>query len=292
MVGSRSRSRRRSARGTGTSPALSHDGKRLYAFEGDGSLIAVDAATGAILYSRSVGGVPASPSAAPGGEVYLLARERLVKVDGPTGEILWERTYHDFAKERLPSVSRLWPFVKTGEPEAAINSVVTITGSVVWTSLSLGWTLDLFGTEFFHPRACYLVALDPATGDLLAAYGLPDTSEGGISVGPGGELYLDMLAVQASLAAGAPYRWFLPAAMRMPRARGGIVAFRPTAGDSVGDPGASPDRIDGPESADGARSLDEQPRVALPNSDAGRDGPRLRADRKIAGWQGPESARD
>jgi hypothetical protein len=73
------------------------------------------------------------------------------------------------------------------------------------------------------------VAIDPATGDLLGHQPIPDTSEGGISVGHGGQLYLDILAVQASLAAGAPYRWLLPGVMRTPPPRGGLVAFEPVA---------------------------------------------------------------
>ena len=46
-------------------------------------------------------------------------------------------------------------------------------------------------------------------------------------MGHGGELYLDLLAVQASLAAGAPYRWLLPGVMRTPPPRGGLIAFEP-----------------------------------------------------------------
>ncbi len=213
--------------GTGTSPAISHDGRQVFAFEGDGSLIALDAATGALLYSKDLGGVPASPSTDPAGAVYMLARERLVKVDGPSGEVLWDRQYAEFAAEHLPRVSRFWPFVVSGEPVAAIDSVVTITENVIWTSLVLGWELEIFGRELIHQRETHLVALDPGTGDLIASYPIPDTSEGGISVGPGGELYLDLLAVQGSIAAGAPYRWLLPRVMRTPKATGGIVAFHP-----------------------------------------------------------------
>lgn len=219
--------------GTGTSPAISHDGRRVFAFEGDGSLIALDANTGALLYQREVGGVPASPSTAPDGSVYLLARERLVKVDGASGDVVWERTYPAFAAEHLPELSDWWPFVVSGKPVAAIDSVVTITENVIWTSLVLGWEIDVFGNELIHQRRTFLVALDPETGDILASYPIPDTSEGGISVGPNGELYLDILAVQASIAAGAPYLWLMPEAMETPKARGGIVAFRPVTGESA-----------------------------------------------------------
>ena len=217
--------------GTGTSPAISHAGDRLFAFEGDGSLIALDAESGELLYQKELGGVPASPATGPDGEVYLLAAERLVKVDGASGEVLWERSYPEFAAQHLPTVSSLWPFVKSGEPVASIDSVVTITKNTIWTSLVLGWELRVFGNEVIQQRETHLVALDPANGDILASYPIPDTSEGGISVGPGGELYLDILALNASISAGAPYRWLLPSVMRTPKARGGLVAFRPVAAD-------------------------------------------------------------
>ncbi len=213
--------------GTGTSPAISHDGKRVFAFDGDGDLLAFDAQTGEVMFSAEVGGVPASPSSGPDGAVYALAHERLVKLDGRTGETLWARSYHEVARQVLPTVSKWWPFVVSGEPVAAIDSVVTITEQVIFTSLVLGWDLRVFGREFMHCRSTLLVALDPVSGDLLSRYPLPDTSEGGISIGHDGQLYLDILAIQASIAAGAPYRWLLPRAMRTPPPRGGLVAFEP-----------------------------------------------------------------
>lgn len=215
--------------GTGTSPAISSDGRRVYAFDGKGDVLAFDARSGEVLFSAAVGAVQASPSVAPDGSVYALARERLVKLDGRSGEILWERSYHELGREHLPTVSSWWPFVESGEPIGAIDSVVTISEGVLWTSVVMGWEMDVFGREFIHQHSTRLVALDPATGDLLADYPIPDTSEGGISVGHQGQLYLDILAIQASIAAGAPYRWLLPGAMRTPPPRGGIVAFEPVA---------------------------------------------------------------
>jgi outer membrane protein assembly factor BamB len=221
--------------GTGTSPAISHDGSRVFAFDGDGDVLAFDAETGQVIFRSEVGGVPASPSVGPDGAVYALARERLVKLDGRTGEILWTRTYHEVARQMLPTVSRWWPFVVSGEPVTAIDSVVTITDGVIFTSLVLGWDLKVFGREFMHCRSTQLVALDPGNGDVLSRYPLPDTSEGGISVGHEGQLYLDILAIQASISAGAPYRWLLPRAMRTPPPRGGLVAFEPVSDPSAGE---------------------------------------------------------
>ena len=70
-----------------------------------------------------------------------------------------------------------------------------------------------------------LIALKPEDGSLIASYPLPDTSEGGITVGPKGELYLDMLAAIASTSHHAGYQWILPSEVRMPEPVGGLVAF-------------------------------------------------------------------
>lgn len=219
--------------GTGTSPAISADGERVFAFDGEGNVMAFDATTGEVLFTTPIGGVPASPSVDNDGSVYALARERLVKLDGRSGEVLWERNYDDLARRHLPTVSSWWPFVVSGVPTSAIDSVVTITEDVIWTSVVMGWDMNVFGRAFFHPRNTRLVSLDPATGDLLTDYPIPDTSEGGISVGHQGQLYLDILAIQASIAAGAPYRWLLPEAMQTPPPTGGIVAFEPVTGDEA-----------------------------------------------------------
>jgi outer membrane protein assembly factor BamB len=213
--------------GTGTSPAISPDGTRVFAFTGDGRIFAVNADTGAVLFEQQVDGMPASPSVAPDGSVYVLAATGMVKVNGKTGEILWSRNYDDFAAEKAPTVSRFWPFVVSGKPIGRVDSVITITKSALWTSIMLGYELKVFGRELTHATSTFLVALEPERGDILASYPIPDTSEGGISVGPRGQLYMDLLALRGSVAAAGPYRWFLPPALRMPPVQCGIIAFEP-----------------------------------------------------------------
>ncbi|MBW2418698.1 MAG: PQQ-like beta-propeller repeat protein [Deltaproteobacteria bacterium] len=215
------------APGSGTSPAISPDGERVYAFGGGGEVMGFDARTGAVVFDKDLGGTPASPSVGPDGAVYILARSRLLKIDGRSGEVIWSRSYDDFAAEKITAVSWLWPFVTTGKPGAFLDSVVTVTPKLIWTSLLLGYELDVFGRDLVSAKRTFLVAIDPGSGDLVAHYPIPDTSEGGISVGKHGELYLDILAVQSSLAAGAPYRWLLPGSLGVEPSRGGLVAFAP-----------------------------------------------------------------
>jgi hypothetical protein len=186
-----------------------------------------DAKSGAVVFNKDLGGTPASPSVAPDGSVYILARSRLIKIDGRSGEVIWSRNYDDFAAEKLPSVSWLWPFVTTGEPGAYLDSVVSVTPKLIWTSLLLGYELEIGGRELVHAKRTFLVAIDPESGVLVAHQPIPDSSEGGISVGKHGELYLDILAVQSTLASGAPYRWLLPGALRVEPSSAGLVAFAP-----------------------------------------------------------------
>jgi len=211
---------------SGTSPAISPDGNRLYAMA-QGAVFAIDAETGSALWSRDVNGQAASPSVSIDDVVYILGRGHLVAVEGSTGNIVWDNTYHDFAMRHLPEVWRRFGLFETGKPEAFVDSVVTITPDVLWTSLLLGYDLNLFGRDHVTAVKTYLVALLPEDGSILASYPIPDTSEGGISIGPHGELYLDILAAQSSIAYYSGYRWMLPREAKIGKPKGGLVAFRP-----------------------------------------------------------------
>ena len=211
---------------SGTSPAISADGKRIYAMA-KGEVFALDAQNGEKVWSLAIDAQAASPSVGVADVVYLLAGENLVAINGATGELAWERSYVEFAAERLPELGRRFGLLRTGEPNAYIDSVVTITDGVLWTSLLLGYELNLFGRHHHTPVETHLVALDPEDGSILASYPIPDTSEGGISVGPNGELYLDILAAQASIAYYGGYRWMLPSAAKIGEPSAGLVAFRP-----------------------------------------------------------------
>jgi len=211
---------------SGTSPAISPDGNRVYAMA-KGAVFALDAHSGEKLWELAADAQAASPSVDSRDRVYVLAGEQLVAIEGGSGELAWERSYGEFAAERLPKLWRRFGLLRTGEPNAYIDSVVTITDGVLWTSLLIGYELNLFGRHHHTPVETHMVALDPGNGSILASYPIPDTSEGGISVGPGGELYLDILAAQASIAYYGGYRWMLPAEAKIGKPRAGLVAFRP-----------------------------------------------------------------
>ncbi len=213
--------------GSGTSPALSPDGQRLYAMA-EGALFAVHTEDGRLLWKQEVNGQDASPSVGANDTVYVLGGEQLVAVWGGSGALRWRARYDNFARAQLPTIGRkLFGLLPDGVPRAAIDSVVSVTPSLLWTSLVTGYRVRLGSKSLLHPQQSYLVALSLEDGRILAHYPIPDTSEGGISIGPRGEIYMDQLAAIASIAAHNPYRWLLPASLRMPAPSGGLLAFGP-----------------------------------------------------------------
>jgi hypothetical protein len=110
---------------------------------------------------------------------------------------------------------------------AFVDSVVTITPNRLWTSILMGYELNFFGRHFTHAVKTMLVAVSPEDGRVLESHSIPDTSEGGISMSPQGDLYMDLLAAQATIAYHSGYQWLLPSELRIAEPRAGLVAFRP-----------------------------------------------------------------
>ena len=210
--------------GSGTSPGISPGGERLYAMA-EGHLFAIDARSGEKLWSKDVNGQDASPTVGPDDTVYLLGGQRLVAVQGATGEIRWARDYNGFVAEHLPELWTRFGLLEQGEPVGFIDSVASVTPDLMWTTVLGGYSMNLFGRKFQHAAKTWLLAVKPQDGSLIASYPLPDTSEGGITIGPMGELYLDMLAAIASTSHYAGYQWILPSEVHMPEPVGGLVAF-------------------------------------------------------------------
>ncbi len=213
---------------SGTSPALSPDGRQVYAIGGGGILYSVDAFTGELQWQVDTGGQDASPSVGLDNTVYVMGGDKLLAVDGSTGEVLWSNNYREWARAKHP---KLWPrfglIGSRGKPDAYIDSVVTVSNGLLWTSLLVGYEINLPGNKFVHPAQTYLVALDPSNGTVLQDWRIPDTSEGGISISPTGDVYMNLLSAQASIAFYGGYQWLLPKSVRRLRPRGGVYALSP-----------------------------------------------------------------
>lgn len=213
---------------SGTSPALSPDGRQVYAIGGGGILYSVDSLSGKLLWQAETDGQDASPSVGPDNTVYVLGGDKLLAIDGRNGEVHWRKNYRDWARERHP---KLWPRFglvgSRGKPDAYVDSVVTLSNGLLWTTLLVGYEINLPGRKFVHPVQTYLVALDPSDGTVLEEWRIPDTSEGGIGISPTGDIYLNLLSAQASIGYYGGYQWLLPKSVRRPRPRGGVYALSP-----------------------------------------------------------------
>ncbi|EYD71625.1 Outer membrane protein YfgL [Limimaricola hongkongensis DSM 17492] len=79
------------APGQASGGGLATDGARLYAVTGFGELVALDAATGARLWSQDMGAPGAGAPAIAGGIVYAVSRDgRGIALDAATGRLLWQ----------------------------------------------------------------------------------------------------------------------------------------------------------------------------------------------------------
>jgi len=150
----------------------------------------------------------------------------IVAMNEADGTIKWARSFESLAAEYLPKVDPIERILPDGRPVAYLDSVTTITKNYIYNTALLGYDIFLAGRKVTHPLKTVKIVLDPETGTLIESYPIPDTSEGGISVGVNGDFYMDILALQASMAHYV-YNKFLPPALHAPKPVGGLVAFTP-----------------------------------------------------------------
>lgn len=116
--------------GSGTSPAISHDGKSVYAVDEFGRMIAIDAHTGKRLWqSNEGGGGSASPSIGPDETIYTPFQDGITAYT-KDGQVRWEKSYSTLCKERLPEPGGVWNYVSP-----LPNGKVMITTSGAITSI-------------------------------------------------------------------------------------------------------------------------------------------------------------
>jgi len=192
--------------GSGTSPAISPDGTRVYAADGNGVMNAFDAATGARLWTAPGAASAASPGVGPDGTVYSgdaspLAPFTLGALDPWDGSTRWQRNYDALAAAVLPPLPPVPPFFPTGQPIARTNSVVSISAQRVWVALTLGYEFfnPVSGMSNTQPRATVLASIDPSDGSILATTTLRDTQEGLIAIDADGSLYVSQAALLSSV---------------------------------------------------------------------------------------------
>jgi len=169
--------------GSGTSPAVSHDGSAVYAVDELGRMISIDAHTGKRLWqSKEGGGGSASPSVGPDETIYTPFQDRITAY-AKDGEVRWEKSYSSLCKERLPEPGGIWSYVLS-EPVAFVNSLLTVGMRRGWMAVVCGYHLPKFlsksdRTRVPIPQESLFVTFDLATGELIdEPLVLPETSEG------------------------------------------------------------------------------------------------------------------
>ena len=169
--------------GSGTSPAVSHDGTQVYAVDERGRMVAIDAHTGARVWqSQEGGGGSASPSIGADETIFTPFQDR-IRAYSKAGDVRWELSYDSICKERLPEAGGMWTYVLS-EPVAFIDSILTIGIGTGWMNVVCGYHLPSFlsrseRTRVPIPQESLFVAFDLRTGEPIGeALALPETSEG------------------------------------------------------------------------------------------------------------------
>ncbi len=169
--------------GSGTSPAVSHDGSAVYAVDELGRMISIDAHTGRRLWqSETGGGGSASPSVGADETIYTPFQDRITAYT-KDGDVRWEKSYSDICTERLPEPGGVWSYVLS-EPVAFVNSLLTVGMGRGWMALVCGYHLPKFlsksdRTRVPIPQESLFVTFDLETGEPVGEpLVLPETSEG------------------------------------------------------------------------------------------------------------------
>ncbi len=169
--------------GSGTSPAISQDGTAVYAVDGAGHMVSIDADTGERRWqSAEGGGGSASPSVGFDETIYTPFQDHITAF-ARDGSRRWSRSYDDLCQRRLPAPGGVWSLVLS-EPVAFIDSILTIGPRSGWMNVVCGYHLPTFlsrseRTRVPIPQQSLFVTFDLVDGTPIGEpVLLPETSEG------------------------------------------------------------------------------------------------------------------
>lgn len=177
--------------GSGTSPAISHDGSVVYAVDELGRMVAVDAHTGKRLWqSEPGGGGSASPSIGADETIYTPFQDRITAYSRG-GTVRWERSYDELCGARLPELRGIWGMVLS-KPVAFIDSILTVGLDHGWMNVVCGYHLPKIlsrseRTRVPIPQESLFVTFGLDDGEVVGEpIALPETSEGFVTPLPNG----------------------------------------------------------------------------------------------------------
>ena len=208
--------------GSGTSPAISPDGRLVYAIDDAGLMVALDGASGARAWEAADTMGQASPTIGPDGTIYSFngIAGTIVAIDGASGALKWRRQYDDVARDHLA-----WrPVVKR---TATVDGIITVTDNGLLAFLDLNYLFPFGDQPYPQTRKIVVTQLDTANGELLGWFDSRDSSGAFVIPDADGSMYLSLSGTATSIGYyGVDPR--LPGFLRAnlePRA--GLVALKP-----------------------------------------------------------------
>ncbi|MEZ4334208.1 MAG: PQQ-binding-like beta-propeller repeat protein [Myxococcota bacterium] len=211
--------------GSGSSPALSPEGDRVYVSDEQGMLYSIDAQSGAIHWQVQTKAASAAAAVAANGDVIALQADRraLVAVTRD-GRVRWESDLSALTRAALPTGRLL------GEPVAMGNGNPTVVGGEVLVPVAYGYETQV-GRRIPWPVRSVLVAVDGETGiGTREVVELVDDSTGITVVLPDGTILSSLgagITSSVSPLAGLA-RWLLPGDLAPLRPVGGLQVSRPS----------------------------------------------------------------
>ncbi|HIE30666.1 TPA: hypothetical protein EYP66_25695 [Candidatus Poribacteria bacterium] len=214
--------------GSGTSPAISPDGSRVYAADGDGNMYAFDAYTGAISWIFPIGETIGSPSIGPEGIIYSMGDGLVHAIAdyGISGELLWSKDFDSIASEYLPPYPPKDPKLY---PTSMANSIISITPRYLYVVANLGYEifLPVYEQYFFIPKITVMLIMDAVSSSVIAPpMELRDTCDGVITIASDGNIYITHGSTARSIAY-YTMNPLLPDPLKVEKPIGGISALEP-----------------------------------------------------------------
>jgi outer membrane protein assembly factor BamB len=218
--------------GSGTSPAVSHDGRHVYALDEAGHMVAVDAETGERLWQTAEGGGgSASPSVGPDGTIYTAGRDRLIGFR-PDGTRVFEHRYDALCSEQIPTLTGFWSWIFS-KPVAFVDSLFTVAEKEGWLNVVCGYHIELMPSRSARtrvplPQKSLVVAIDLASGEPLGQpLAIPETSEGFITPTLDGSTFVTLSGAITSIFYQMLNPW-LPERLKVPHEpRAGLLLLEP-----------------------------------------------------------------
>lgn len=210
--------------GSGSSPTLSPDGKRVYASDNTGLLYSADTRTGEIVWSTLTNTESASVTVDPAGNIYVFTKTGTMAAYNAAGDHLWDGDVSALTAAALPTS------VFFGAPTAFAQGTPTVVDGAIVQSVAYGYNTVVMGIPVFIPVTVAIVEFDPETGvGIRNVAAISDVPEGIINVAPNGNMYLSVSSARSTALTGVSglVNPLLPPGFSVSAPTGGVNGYLP-----------------------------------------------------------------